>query len=83
MGIYDIISQIAQSECSKVYNVKISIGIADIESKKLLINDLEFDLSDVILSKTAYDALLLGEKTVVCIIAENCIFITDELVVIE
>lgn len=83
MGIYDIISQIAQKECNKVYTTKISIGIVDLDAELITINDLDFDFEDVIFTETALNKILVGRETVVCINTESCIFIIDGLGVLD
>lgn len=82
MALYDIIAQISQEQCDKLYQTKISIGNLSVDEHKLTINDLIFDFEDVIFSETAVDKMRYGDFTAVCIQTQNCIFILDKLGVI-
>lgn len=82
MGIYDAISQIAQKQCDKLYETKILIGIVNSSGTKVTINSLDFDIDDIILSKTFCNNFSGNQTSVICIQTQSCIFIVDEIGVI-
>lgn len=79
MVLYDLISEIAQKQCDKLYEVKISIGKTDLDNKKLLINEMEIELEDVVFSDCVCEKLQSGDLNVVCLHTQNCIFVIDKL----
>lgn len=80
MNLYDIISEIAQKQCEKLYEVKISIGKTLLNQRVVVINNLEIDFENVVFSDTVCKKLEDGLDIIfVCIQTQNCIFILDKI----
>lgn len=80
MNLYDIIGEIAQKKCDKIYQAKISIGTTILEEQKLSLNNLEFDFEDLIFSDGVCQKLSEGaDLTVLCLQTQTGIFVLDKL----
>lgn len=79
MGLYDLISEISQKQCEKLYETKVYIGDFDTINEKITINYLEFDLDDVILCKNVCNYLSEDNFKVICLQTQNRILVIDKL----
>lgn len=80
MGIYDLISDIAQDKCEKLYKISFKTGSVSASAGTITIGGYKYNLSDLFVTDTVYsyfdDEL---NFVALCICNDNDIAVIDKL----
>lgn len=80
MGIYDLISEISQSQCEKLYKINFKCGMVDVSNNSITISGYVYNLDDLFVTDAVYSHFEDGSNFRAFCISNDCdIAVIDKL----